>query len=161
MKAKQQRKIKMKRLSVTFGTLLLVLGCFGLSSTVQAAGRNPIVGLWSVHYVSTTGGPEAFAYIQWHNDGLEFEVAGFAPGAMCQGTFKQAPDGSYHDYHIAWTFDSTGAPSGYWDENMIVTVSAGAQSYSGTYARKFYDVNGNFLFEDDGTMTAERLPERY
>src|SRR5437764_10750290 len=112
MKAKQQRKITMKRLSITFGTLLLVLGCFGLSSTVQAAGRNPIVGLWSVHYVSTTGGPEAFAYIQWHNDGLEFEVAGFAPGAMCQGTFKQAPDGSYHDYHIAWTFDSTGAPSG-------------------------------------------------
>jgi hypothetical protein len=150
----------MKKLSITFATILLALGCFGVSSTVQAA-RPSIVGLWRVNYVSTTGGPAASAYIQWHSDGLEFEVAGFAPGAMCQGTFRQAPDGSFHDYHIAWTFDSTGAPSGYWDENMVVIVSGDAQSYSGTYARKFYDVNGNFLFEDDGTMTAERLPERY
>ena len=147
----------MKKISTTFGTILLVLGCFGLSTTVQAAGHHPIVGLWSVHYVSTTGGPEVFTFDQWHSDGLEFEVAGFAPGVVCQGTFKQATDGSFHDYHIAWTFDATGAPSGYWDENMVVTVSADAQSYSGTYARKFYDVNGNFLFEDDGTLTATRL----
>ena len=151
----------MKKLSITFGTILLALGCFGLSSTVQAVGRHSIVGLWSVHYVSTTGGPEVFTYDQWHSDGLEFEVAGFAPGTMCQGTFRQAPDGSVHLYHIAWTFDSTAAPSGHWDENLIASVSSDGQSYSGTYARKFYDVNGNFLFEDDGTLTAERLPERY
>ena len=80
-----------------------------------------------------------------------------APGALCQGTYKQARDGSYHNYHVAWTFDSTGAPSGYWDENLIATVSSDGQSYSGTYARDFYDVNGNFLFEDDGTLTATRL----
>jgi hypothetical protein len=147
----------MKKLNITLGTILLVLGCFAVSPAVQAAGRHPIVGLWSVHYVSTTGGPEVFTFDQWHSDGLEFEVAGLAPGVMCQGTFKQAPDGSIHDYHIAWTFDSTGAPSGYWDENMVVTVSADGQSYSGTYARSFYDVNGNFLFEDDGTLTATRL----
>ena len=147
----------MKKLSIIFGTILVVLGCFALSPAVQAVGHHAIVGLWSVHYVSTTGGPEVFTFDQWHNDGLEFEVAGFAPGVVCQGTFKQAPDGSYQDYHIAWTFDSTGAPSGFWDENMVVTVSADAQSYSGTYARKFYDVNGNFLFEDDGTLTATRL----
>ena len=30
-----------------------------------------------------------------------------------------------------------GAPSGYWDENLVVTVSADRQSYSGTYAQKF------------------------
>jgi hypothetical protein len=45
--------------------------------------------------------------------------------------------------------------------NLIASVSSDGQSYSGTYARFFYDVNGNFLFEDDGTLTAERLPERY
>lgn len=152
----------MRRLNITFATILLVLGCFGLSSTVQAAGHHSIVGLWSVHYVSTTGGPEVFTYDQWHGDGLEFEVAGFAPGTMCQGTFKQAPDGSIHLYHIAWTFDSTGVPSGHWDENLIASVSSDGQSYSGTYSRFFYDVNGNFLFEDDGTLTATRLTvERY
>jgi hypothetical protein len=147
----------MKRLNITFGTILLVIGCVGLSSTVQAAGRHSIVGLWSVHYVSTTGGPEVFTYDQWHADGLEVEAAHLAPGVLCQGTYRQAPDGSYHNYHVAWTFDSTGAPSGYWDENLIVTVSADGQSYSGAFAQYFYDVNGNFLFENDGTLTATRL----
>ena len=56
---------------------------------------------------------------------------------------------------------TTGAPSGHWDENLIASVSSDGQSYSGTYARFFYGVNGNFLFEDDGTLTAERLPEHY
>jgi hypothetical protein len=149
----------MKKLNITSGAILLVLGFFSLVPMAQAAGRHAIVGIWSVHYVSTTGGPEVFTYDQWHGDGLEFEAANLAPGAVCQGTYKQAPDGSYHNYHVAWTFDSTGAPSGYWDENLVVTVSADAQSYSGTYARKFHDVNGNFLFEDDGTLTAQRLPE--
>ena len=147
----------MKKLSVTFGAILLLFGCVAFSPTVQAAGHRSIVGMWSVHYVSTTGGPETLTFDQWHSDGLEFETANLAPGLMCQGTYKQAPDGSFHDYHIAWTFDATGAPSGYWDENMVVTVSDDGQSYSGTYARDFYDVNGNFLFEDDGTLTATRL----
>ena len=147
----------MKKLSVTFGAILLVFGCVALSPTVQAAGHRSIVGMWSVYYVSTTGGPEVLTFDQWHSDGLEFEAANLAPGLVCQGTYKQAADGSFHDYHIAWTFDATGAPSGYWDENMVVTVSDDGQSYSGTYARDFYDVNGNFLFEDDGTLTATRL----
>jgi hypothetical protein len=138
--------------------IALVLGCFSLSPALQAADHpaGSIVGLWSVHYVSTTGGPEVLTYDQWHRDGIEIETPNIGPG-VCMGTFKQAPDGSIHDYHVAWTFDSTLAPSGYWDENMIVTVSADRQSYSGTYARDFYDVNGNFLFEDDGTLTATRL----
>jgi hypothetical protein len=144
--------------TMTRGLLIaFTLACFSVLPAAQAAGRHSIVGLWSVHYVSTTGGPEAFSFDQWHSDGLEFEVAGFAPGTTCQGTYKQASNGSYHNYHVAWTFDTTGAPSGYWDENLIATVSNDGTTYSGTYARKFYDTNGNFLFEDDGTLTATRL----
>ena len=135
----------------------LVLALPGLTPAMQAADQHSIVGMWSVHYVSTTGGPEVFTFDQWHSDGLEFEAANLVPGALCQGTYKQARDGSYHNYHTAWTFDSTGAPSGYWDENLVVTVSGDGQSYSGTFAQKFYDVNGNFLFENDGTLTATRL----
>jgi hypothetical protein len=107
------------------------------------------------------GFPDLLTYDQWHNDGQEFETANAFPGAMCQGTYKQAFDGSYHDYHIAWTFDSTGAPSGHWDETMVTTLGADGNSYSGTYVRDFYDVNGNFLFEDNGTMTATRLNPEY
>ena len=134
-----------------------ILACLGSAPVAQASNKHSIVGMWSVHYVSTTGGPEVFSYDQWHADGLEFEAANLAPGALCQGTYKQAPDGSYHNYHAAWTFDSTGAPSGYWDENMVITLSADGQSYSGTFAQDFYDVDGNFLFENDGTMTATRV----
>jgi hypothetical protein len=137
--------------------ILLVLGCFSLSPAMHAAGRPSIVGLWSVHYVSTTGGPEVLTYDQWHSDGLEFEAANLFLGLICQGTFKVANDGTVHLYHVAWTFDANGAPSGYWDENLTATVSTDGTTYSGTYARKFYDVNGNFLFEDDGTLTATRL----
>ena len=136
---------------------ILVVACLGLAPATQAAGRPSIVGMWSVHYVSTTGGPEVFTFDQFHSDGLEFEAANLTPGALCQGTYKQARDGSYHDHHLAWTFDSTGAPSGYWDENMVITLSADGQSYSGTFAQDFYDVDGNFLFENDGTMTATRV----
>jgi hypothetical protein len=147
----------MKKLSITFGTVLLVFGCLALSPTVQAVGHRSIVGMWKVSYVSNTGFPPASAFIQWHQDGLEFEGANVAPGAFCQGTYKQAADGSYHDYHIAWTFDATGVVNGYWDENMVVSVNADGTTYSGTYVRDFYDVNGNLLFEDNGTMTAARL----
>ena len=139
----------------------LTLACLGLAPIAHAGDKHSIVGLWLVNYVSTTGGPSVSAYTQWHSDGLEFEGAAIAPGAFCQGTYKQAADGTYHDYHVAWTFDSTGVLSGWWDEVMIVTVGSTHQSYSVLYARDFYDLNGHFLFEDDGTMTATRLnPER-
>ena len=138
-----------------------MVACLGLAPVAHASNKQSILGMWLVQYTSNAGGPVLSAFIQWHKDGLEFEVAQFAPGAMCQGTYKQASDGTYHDYHIAWTFDSTGAPSGWWDEVMVVTVSPDHQSYSGTYVRDFYDLNGQFLFEDTGTETATRLnPER-
>ena len=89
----------------------LVVAC--LASPSKAAGHHSIVGMWSVAYVSNTGFPPVAAYIQWHSDGLEFEGANLAPGVFCQGTYKQARDGSYHDYHIAWTFDSTGTVNGH------------------------------------------------
>ncbi len=63
----------------------LILACLGLAPATQAAGHHSIVGMWSVHYVSTTGGPEVFTFDQWHNDGLEFEAANLIPGALCQG----------------------------------------------------------------------------
>jgi hypothetical protein len=147
-----QRKMKIPALLIA-----LVLACLGLAPAAQAAGHPSIVGLWSVHYVSTTGGPEVFTYDQWFSDGLDIETPNIVVGPPCQGTFKVAANGTVHLYHVAWTFDSTGASSGHWEENLLATVSSDGQSYSGTYTRSFYDVNGNFLFEDDGTLTATRL----
>ena len=147
-----------KSITTVFAALLLA---FGLSHAAQADGRRSIVGLWSVHYVSNAGGPDVLTYDQWHSDGLEMEAANVAPGAVCQGTYHQSRDGTAHNYHVAWTFDANGVYSGYWTENFTVTVSNDGTTYSGTYTTDFYDVNGNFLFEDYGTLTATRLTVGY
>jgi hypothetical protein len=151
----------MKNRNITFTTILLVLGCFSLSPAVKAVdGAPPIAGLWEVHYFH---GTEQWnqTYDQWHSDGLEFEVAGLAPGAMCQGTWRQMARGTIQLFHVAWTFDASGVLTGHWEEIQTDTVSADRRTYQGTYDTKFYDLNGNFLFEDTGTLTAERLPEHY
>lgn len=132
------------------------LALFGFSSAAQASGQASIVGLWSVVFVSTVGGPTIPTYDQWHSDGNEFEAAGFFPGAVCQGVYKQTKN-VVHLHHVSWTFDSTGALSGYWDETQTDTVSSDGNSYSGTYTKNFYDVNNNFLFKDVGTLSATRL----
>lgn len=118
------------------------------------------MGLWAVHYISDTDG-EFNTYDQWHSDGQEFEVAGIAPGAMCQGTWTQGPGRTIQLFHVAWTFDSSGVLSGHWEETQTNSVSHDRRTYQGRYDTKFYDLNGNFLFEDTGTLTVERLPERY
>ena len=152
----------MKNLSITFGTILLALGCFLLLPAVQAAGVAPaddghgIVGLWNVHYfIGTT---EIFqTYDQWHSDGLEFEVNSIAPGAVCQGTWKNAPHDSVKLFHVVWTFDANGQPNGHIEEIQINTVGHNRNTYAGTFDQKFYDLSGNLTGEATGTLNATRL----
>src|SRR4030095_1630500 len=136
--------------------IALVLGCFGLSPSAQAGARSSIVGLWNVDYYQGT--TELFqTYDQWHSDGLEFEVNGIAPGAVCQGTFEQLGNGTVHLFHVIWTFDASGVCNVHIEETQTNTVSADSQTYAGTFDQKFYDLGGNFLFEATGTLTATRI----
>ena len=85
----------MKKLNITFGTILLALGCFAFSQAVKADGEDEtqgyaIVGLWQEHYTSN-GGPQFDTYSQWHSDGLEIETPSFAPGACQVSTPLTAP----------------------------------------------------------------------
>jgi hypothetical protein len=135
----------------------MALLCFGLSPAAQADGgrRSSIVGLWNVHYfVGTTQIFET--YDQWHSDGLEFEVNSIAPGAVCQGTFKQA-GANVQLFHVIYTYDASGVFNGHIEETQTNTVSSDGKTYGGTFDQKFYDLNGNFLFEATGTLTATRL----
>jgi hypothetical protein len=93
----------MKKLSITFGAILLALGCFALSPAVKADPRPTppprpfpgpsIVGLWHVSLYLDPDHTQLFAetYKQWHSDGLEFESANLAPGALCVGTWTHTP----------------------------------------------------------------------
>ena len=134
----------------------LVLACLGLAPATQAASHRSIVGLWNVHYFQ--GSTQLFeTYDQWHSDGLEFEVNSAAPGAVCQGTFKQMGNGTVQLYHVVYTYDANGVFNGRILETQTNTVSADGKTYEGTFDQKFYDLNGNFLFEATGTITATRV----
>lgn len=135
--------------------IALVLGCLSLSPVAQA-GDPSIVGLWRVHYFSGT--TEIFqSFDQWHSDGQEFEAAALAPGAICQGTFKQTANGTVQLFHVGWNFDANGALTGYFAETQTNTVGPEGNHYHGTWDIKNYDTNGNFLNEDSGTLRATRL----
>jgi hypothetical protein len=158
-KTTNKRKLNMKKRSIAFTTILLVLGCFSLSPPVKAGGLwvSPIVGLWDVHYTSNITGPLFETYDQWHNDGLEFEVNRVGPGAMCQGTWEQTSTGAVKLFHVGFVFSPNGALVGPFRENQLITVSLDRNSYHGTYDTKYYDTHGHLLSEDRGTMLATRL----
>jgi hypothetical protein len=155
----------MRKLNITFGTILLMLGCFALSPAAQAGKGGPggsgsqggsIVGLWDVHYF--VGATEIFeTYDQWHSDGLEFESPSFSLGE-CMGTWKQMASNMVQLYHVGWT---VGSPPGTFRFVLTetITVSADGNSFNGTYDQTFYDVNGNVvaMFTDAGTTHATRI----
>jgi hypothetical protein len=145
----------MKKLSMTFGTVLLALGFFAFSPAAKA--DQPIVGLWDVFYTSDNVGFLFETWDQWHADGLEFEVNSIAPGAMCQGTWKQTSARGVKLYHLVWTFDSTGTLNGHIEETALITVSLDRNSYTGNYHQRFLDLNGNQVGEDTGTIRATRI----
>jgi hypothetical protein len=131
----------MKRFSITFGTILVALGCFAFAPAAKA---NPtIVGLWHVSLYLDPDHTQLLAetYKQWHNDGLEFESANLAPGALCVGTWKQMAN-TVSLYHVGWTY---GSPPGTvrFVETETNRVSVDGNSYDGTAQQTFYDENGN------------------
>jgi hypothetical protein len=152
-------KLNMKKLNITLATILLVLGCFSLSPAVNAADGPPIVGLWDVTYTSDDPNNPMSpfeTYQQWHSDGQEIESPSFSLG-QCQGTWKQISVRGVKLFHVGFT---VGSPPGTYrfvltEPNTV--VSTDRNSFDGTYDQKFYDANGNFLFEDTGTVHATRI----
>lgn len=146
----------------TLPALLMALAlCCLPSLTPQAAGNegakkheHSIVGLWRVQY---SGDFVLESFDQWFPGGLEWESANLGLGVLCQGTWIQMPHRTVKLFHVNWNYDQNGALIGYSYEIQINTVSQDGNSYHGTYDFKDYDVNGNFLSEEKGTVSATRL----
>jgi hypothetical protein len=144
--------------------IALALGCFSIASAQVAdkPASGPMIGLWHVHYFH---GTEEWlqTYDQWGSDGLELEVAGLAPGAgaIGQGHWGRVPDGTLQLYQVAWTFDTSGVLNGYTQKTEENTLSDDKLSWSGSYSTTFYDLSGNPLSQDTGTLTATRLPPHH
>jgi hypothetical protein len=161
----------MKKLSITFTIILLVLGCFWLSSAVKADPRptppprplgGPIVGLWHVSLYLDPNHTQLFAetYKQWHSDRLEFESANLFPGAVCVGTWQQMASHMVSLYHVGWTPGGVpGLPNAVrFVETETDTVSVDGNSYDGTGTQTFYDQDGNPLAAIPLYIQATRLP---
>ncbi|MBA3830977.1 MAG: hypothetical protein H0X34_03600 [Chthoniobacterales bacterium] len=141
----------------TIPALLIALGLGLLSSSAVRAQDNnrSIVGLWDAHFYS--GGAELFeTHVQWHSDGLEFEVNSIYPGAVCQGVFK-TENGVVKLHHVVFTYDANGVFNGRLDETQINTVGREGNRYQGKFDIKAYDLNGNFLGETTGIIRATRI----
>jgi hypothetical protein len=151
----------MKKLSITFGTILLVLGCFALSPAAKA--DPAIVGLWQVDYIADCEPPvlppEFLTYQQFHSDGLEIETPMFTPG-VCMGTWKQMAN-MVQIYHVGWTPGGIpGVPTSVrFVFTETLTVSLNRNSYDGTVDQTFYDapVGGNVVAHCTATTHATRI----
>jgi hypothetical protein len=116
-----------------------------------------IVGTWHVIY---TAGGSAFgeAFIQWHNDGTEWENINFPilGGNICMGSWKPVDKNHVTRNHIGWLY-TNGTLTGYFTETETDEVARDGNSYHGTNDQKVFDLEGNMVVEVPGTSTATRI----
>ena len=147
----------MKKTKIALTTILLVFGCFWLSPAIQAGDTSPIAGFWHVHYISDFAGPVAESYQQWHGDGLEWESPNFTTG-QCSGIFTPTGTRSVRLFHVGWI--PGGGPNGsvrFVLREPDTVVSLDGNSFEGRYDQKFFDADGNLVFEDMGRVRAARI----
>jgi hypothetical protein len=137
--------------------LLLQDSVTGRGSEHEGAAEN-IVGTWHVTY-TTEGSPGGEAFIQWHNDGTEFENINFPilGGNICMGSWKSVDRTHVFQSHIGWLY-TNGILSGYFTESETDEVARHGNSYSGINDTKIFDLDGNLQVELTGTAVATRIP---
>jgi hypothetical protein len=107
----------------------------------QSAGEN-IVGTWHVVY-TTEGSTSGEAFIQWHNDGTEWENINYPVlgGNICMGSWKALDRSHVYRNHYGWLYNN-GVLAGYFNETETDEVAWDGNSYTGfnTTTLNFYAV---------------------
>lgn len=115
-----------------------------------------IVGTWMVTYTAG-GNPFGQAFIQWHDDGTEWENINFPilGGNICVGSWK--PIDTLHVFrrHLGWLY-TDGTLSGYFIETETDAVP-NRRTYSGVNDTRVYDLAGHLLANVPGTSGAVRI----
>jgi len=127
------------------------------AAAVEDHGNQGIVGTWIVSY-TTGGAPGGDAFIQWHDDGTEWENIDFPilGGNICMGSWRKIDHRHASRSHIGWLY-TDGTVSGYFTETETNTVSHDGNAYTGTNDTKIFDLDGNLQVELSGTSDAVRL----
>jgi hypothetical protein len=118
--------------------------------------RDRIVGTGHVTYAGPITGQ---AFIQWHNDGTEWENIALPTlsGNICMGDWRVVDENHVRRSHVGWLF-TNGNPSGHFIWTETNEVARDGSWYHGTYDIKLFDVNGKQYFEGSGTSDATRIP---
>jgi hypothetical protein len=128
-----------------------------LSARPPASAEKNIVGTWHATY-TVMGNPFGEAYIQWHDDGTEWENIDFpaASGNICMGEWVPVDKKHVARTHVGWIYNE-GTLAGYFTETETNEVAKDGNSYSGTNEQKVYDLEGNLLADVTGTSSATRF----
>ncbi len=116
-----------------------------------------IVGTWYVVY-TVEDNPFANAYIQWHDDGTEWENIDLpiSGGNICMGEWTYWGKKTFSRDHIGWLY-TDGTVSGYFIETETDKLAKDGNSYAGTNEQKVYDLNGVLQADVTGTSAATRF----
>jgi hypothetical protein len=74
---------------------------------------------------------------------------------VCLGVWKKVGPRTSKLKHPAWNWDASGNLIGTLIIRETVTLDAEGDSYQGTYAFDFYDLNGNFASEIAKRITVD------
>ncbi len=120
--------------------------------------HDSVVGTWVVSY-TMNGNPFGDAFIQWHDDGTEWENIDFPilGGNVCMGEWQQTGHRQVRRTHIGWLY-TDGTVSGYFTETETDNLSHDGNSYTGTNDMKIFDINGVQQGEMMGASSAVRFP---
>jgi hypothetical protein len=116
-----------------------------------------IVGTWHATY-TVEGNYFADAFIQWHDDGTEWENIDLpiSGGNICMGEWVAGAKKTFTRTHIGWLY-TDGTVSGYFTETETDKIAKDGNSYAGTNEQKVYDLDGNLLADVTGTSSAMRF----
>ncbi|MDB5479301.1 MAG: hypothetical protein JWO83_354 [Caulobacteraceae bacterium] len=123
-------------------------------SSANAAQK--IVGTWLVTY-AIGGSPIGQAFIQWHDDGTEWENINFPieGGNICLGSWKALDPLHVSRLHYGWQY-TAGLLTGYFIDTETVKV-APRNAYTGVDDIRVFDLSGNLVNEIGETASAVRI----
>jgi hypothetical protein len=116
---------------------------FNTGTVAAHGGHNAaenIVGTWHVIYTPEGATKESGeAFIQWHNDGTEWENINYPVlnGNICMGSWKADDEWHVSRSHVGWLYMG-GTLAGWFHETETDVVARDGNSYTGTNETTLY-----------------------
>jgi hypothetical protein len=118
-----------------------------------------IAGLWNVQFLAD-GQVSDLGFDLWNSDGTEVlnDTSPTSEGNVCLGVWAKTAPLTYQLKHPSWIYDDAGI-------NVIgivmikeqIKLDPAGNAYAGTFSFEGFDLSGNSLFGESGTIVAERI----